>query len=175
MNNFWYVVKVLSGKEKALTEQLNQQITLGRINNINRFVCPTEQEFVTVKNKKILKSKVIYNGYIYFEANNKLNEDELKEFSSIPNVISMFGDKSPLLLSKTDVEKILKDEILDEHNEHKKMKFALGEIIIINDGPFKTFEGTISKINEDKVDVDVKIFGKITTVSLNHEHVLKIK
>lgn len=175
MKNFWYVLKVLSGKEKSLTEQLNQQISLGRIKNVNRFVCPIEQEYVTAKNKKFLKSKVIYNGYIYFESPHKLNEDELKEFSNIPNTISMFGNKLPLLLSKTDVEKILKDDILDEHNEHKKTKYLIGEIIIINDGPFKTFEGVVSKINEDKIDVDVKIFGKTTTVSLFEEHILKLK
>lgn len=175
MDSYWYVLKVLSGKEKTLAEQLNQQISLGRIRNVKRFICPTEMEYVTVKKKKVLRSKVIYNGYIYFETKNKLNEDELKDFSNVPNVISMFGNKLPMLLSKTDVDKILKDEILEEHVETKKLKYSINEIVIVNDGPFKTFEGTISKIHEDKIDVDIKIFGRATTVSLNKEQIEKIR
>ena len=57
MNTAWYVVKVLPGKERSLTEQFNKDIGLGRINKIVRFVCPTEKEFVVVKNKKIIKMK----------------------------------------------------------------------------------------------------------------------
>jgi len=41
MNTAWYVVKVLHGKERSLTEQFNKDIGLGRINKIVRFVCPT--------------------------------------------------------------------------------------------------------------------------------------
>ena len=51
MNTAWYVVKVLPGKERSLTEQFNKDIGLGRINKIVRFVCPTEKEFVVVKTK----------------------------------------------------------------------------------------------------------------------------
>lgn len=175
MQTYWYVLKVLSGKENTMTEQLNQQISLGRIKNIIRFICPVEKEYITFNKKKVLRSKVIYNGYIYFESKNKLNEDELKDFSTVPNIISMFGSKIPLLLNKSDVEKILKDEILDEHIEMKKLRYHINELVIVNDGAFKTFEGVISKINEDKVDVDIKIFGRTTTVSLNKEQIEKIK
>jgi transcription antitermination factor NusG len=49
METNWYVVKVLPGKERSLTEQFNKDISLGRIKNIARFVCPTEKEFVAVK------------------------------------------------------------------------------------------------------------------------------
>ena len=56
MNTNWYVVKVLPGKERSLTEQFNKEIELGRINDIIRFVCPTEKEFVNVKNKMVLRT-----------------------------------------------------------------------------------------------------------------------
>ncbi len=175
MTNKWYLLKVLSGKEKQLTEQLNQRISLGKMKNVTRFVCPIEKEYVTVKNKKILKDRVIYNGYIYFETKNKLNDDELKDLSNIPNVISMFGNKLPILMSDVDVSKIIKDEILDEHIENKKLKYIIGDNIIVKDGPFKTFEGKVSKINDDKLEVEVKIFGRSTFVSLQIEQIEKVK
>lgn len=174
MENYWYVIKVMSGKEKSLTEQLNEQISIGRYNNVVRFLCPIEKEFVSIKNKKILRDKVIYNGYVYFESKNKLNEDELKDFSNIPHVISMFGNKIPLLMNRNDVKKILKDDLLNQHNETKKIMFSVGETIIIKEGAFSSFEGTISGINNDKVDVDVMIFGRKTPVALSIGQISKI-
>ena len=38
METNWYVVKVLPGKERTLTEQFNKEISLGKIKNINRFI-----------------------------------------------------------------------------------------------------------------------------------------
>jgi transcription antitermination factor NusG len=49
-----------------------------------------------------------------------MNEDELKEISSIPNIMGMMGDKKPLMMRKGDVEKIIKDDLLEEHKNNKK-------------------------------------------------------
>lgn len=167
MDTFWYVIKVLPGKERQLNEQYNMQISLGNIKNIKRFICPTETEFVMVKEKKVLREKVIYGGYLYFEASKEMNEDELKEISSIPNIMGMMGDKKPLLMRKTDVQKIIKDDLLEEHKNNKKMSVNVGSSVVICDGPFSGFIGTVSSVENDKVDVDVKIFGRTTPVTLS--------
>ena len=78
----WYVIKVMPGKERQLSEQFNTQITMGNIGYISRFVCPLEKEFVVVKKKKTIREKVIYNGYLYFESESKLNDGQLKEISN---------------------------------------------------------------------------------------------
>lgn len=166
MESCWYVVKVMPGKERTLTEEFNRQITNGKIKNIERFLCPTEKEFVIQKNKKILREKVLYNGYLYFECKNKLDEDELKNFSSIPNIMGMMGDKRPIMLRFDDVKRILKDDLLDEHLESKKVKYISGEMVKIVDGPFKSFEGIISEFKGEKIIVQVKIFGRDTNVEL---------
>ena len=173
MSTAWYVVKVLPGKERSLNEQFNKDIGLGRISNINRFVCPTEKEFVVVKNKKTLREKVLYSGYLYFESPKKLEEDDLKIISLIPNIMGMMGDRMPLLLKDTDVRRILKDDTLEEHIESKKLKFDTGEPIIVCDGPFKDFNGIIKELKGDRVDVEIKIFGRNTAVSLTLEQIQK--
>lgn len=174
MSTFWYVVKVLPGKERQLSEQFNQQISLNRLNNVIRFICPTEKEFVTVKNKKIMREKVLYTGYLYFESKNKLDDNELKEISLTPNIMGMMGDKRPQLMRNNDVVRILKDDELDKHIETKRLRYAVGEWIIVNDGPFKTFEGVISSINGDRFDVQIKIFGRDTPITLNGEQICKL-
>jgi len=173
METFWYVIKVFPGKERQLNEQFNQQINLGKVKNIKRFVCPTESELIAQKNKKVIREKVIYNGYLYFESSKELNEDELKEISSKQNVMGMMGDRMPILMKKRDIEKIIKDDILQEHNDLKKLKFDKGDHITIIDGPFSTFDGYISLIENDKVDVNVKIFGRDTSVSLTINQIEK--
>lgn len=173
METYWYIVKVLPGKERQLNESFNQEISSGKINNIKRFVCPTEKEYVVVRNKKVLREKVLYSGYLYFESETKLNDDQLKWISNIPNIMGMGGNKIPILMRKDDVNRIIKDDVLEGRIESKKQKFVKGEEIIVIDGPFKTFEGVISEINEEKVDIEIKIFGRITPFSLSLSEIKK--
>lgn len=173
MDSFWYVLKVLPGKERQLNDQFNQQINLGKVKNIKRFVCPTEHELVTQRNKKILREKVIYRGYLYFESGKRLNEDELKEISTRQNVMGMMGDRVPVLMTNNDVERIIKDDLLTEHIESKKLRFEKGDNVVIVEGPFASFEGIISSVNDQKVEIDVLIFGRSTSVLLTIDQIEK--
>ena len=167
METNWYVVKVLPGKERSLAEQFNKDIFSGRIKNIARFVCPTEKEFVAVKNKKVLREKVLYSGYLYFEASNRLTDDELKGIALIPNIMGMMGDKTPVQLRESDIRRILKDDALETHVDAKRLKYQIGEEVKVIDGPFVSFIGNITEMRDDKVIVEIKIFGRNNPVSLN--------
>ena len=170
----WYLIKVLPGKERQLCEHFNKEISLEKIKNVIRFVCPTEKNLITVKNKKVLREKVIYSGYLYFETKEKLDESELKVLASQESIMRLLSDKTPVLLRKSDVNKILMDDILDEHNQSKNLKLEPGVIVVVNDGPFAGFNGVISTIKDDKIEVEIKIFGRSTNVSLNFNQVNKI-
>jgi transcriptional antiterminator NusG len=173
MNTNWYVVKVLPGKERSLTEQFNKEIELGRINDIIRFVCPTEKEFVNVKNKKVLREKVLYSGYLYFESTKLLEEPKLKEIASMQNIMGMIGEKIPLKLRESDIRRILKDDTLEEHIDAKKLKYIVGESVKVTEGPFSSFVGVINDIKGDKVDIEIKIFGRNTPVTLQLNQIEK--
>jgi transcriptional antiterminator NusG len=173
MGTYWYIVKVLPGKERQLNESFNEDISEGKIKNIIRFVCPTEKEYVVVRNKKALREKVLYSGYLYFEAEERLNDDQLKWISNIPNIMGMGGNKTPVMMREDDVKRIIKDEVLEDRIESKKQKYLVGEEIIVIDGPFKTFEGIISEINDEIVDIEIKIFGRVTKFSLSLSEIKK--
>jgi transcriptional antiterminator NusG len=172
--NSWYLVKVLPGKERQLCDQFNKEVSLGKIKNIVRFVCPTEKNMVVVRNKKVLREKVLYSGYLYFETDKKLEIDELKVIAAQQSIMGLLGDKTPVLLRESDVNRILKDEILNDHVESKKLKYIIGEPVVINEGPFSGFNGLISEIKGEKIDVEVKIFGRKTNVNLNITQVDKV-
>jgi transcription antitermination factor NusG len=78
------------------------------------------------------------------------------------------------LMNDGDVRRILKDETLDEHIETKRLKFAIGESIIVKEGAFSSFEGSVSQIHGEKVDVDILIFGRRTPVTLSIDQIKKI-
>ena len=42
MKTSWYLVKVLPGKERQMADEFNRQISLGKMGNVNRFICPTK-------------------------------------------------------------------------------------------------------------------------------------
>jgi transcriptional antiterminator NusG len=174
MNSNWYLVKVLPGKERSLADEYNKQISLGKMNNIKRFVCPTEKHMVVVRNKKSIREKVLYSGYLYFETPKILNEDELKTLSLLPNVMGMGGNRLPVLLRENDVKRILVDENLEQHADSKRLKYIIGERVTVMDGPFNTFEGVISDVKGEKVDIEVKIFGRNTLVELTLNQIQKL-
>lgn len=170
----WYVIRVTPGKERQLNEQFNTQISLGKISFIDRFVCPMEKEFVVIRKKKALRERVIYNGYLYFESQNQLTEDQLKTIAANPAVMGMLGDKRPRRMSEEDISKILKDDVLEKHKEGKAIRFINGESVVINEGPFTSFNGVVSNIYNDKVQLNVKVFGRDTVVEVNLEQISKI-
>ena len=173
MENKWYVLKVTPGKERQMSDHFNTLISLGRMEYVTRFICPTEREVVTTKKKKTYRDRVLYNGYLYFEAQNKLNDEELKEISVFPSVMSMLGDKRPKLMGPVDIQKIIKDDKLDLHRENKLVAFMIGEEVTLTDGPFTSFVGTITDIKGDKVTLNVRIFGRFTSVTIDIEHIKK--
>lgn len=174
MNTNWYLVKVLPGKERQLTEEFNRQIELGDIKSVKRFVCPTEKHMVVVRNKKMMREKVLYSGYLYFETPKQLNEDELKTISLFQNVMGMGGNRIPIELRESDIKRIIKDDVLEQREDSKRLKYVIGEHVTVVDGPFATFEGTISEIKGEKIDVEIKIFGRNTAVELTMNQIEKI-
>lgn len=158
MEKAWYIVKVITGKERSLCEQYNNMISLGKIKNVIRFVCPLDEKSVMVKGKKIIRQNVIYKGYLYFESKQQLNPDDLKNISLLSGVSSFMKSKIPVLLNKTDVDKIIKDDKLEKHIERNSSILKNNDNVYIIDGPFKEFKGIISSLHNDTAEVIVKFF-----------------
>jgi transcriptional antiterminator NusG len=110
---------------------------------------------------------VIYSGYLYFDDSGLLTADELKSIALIPNIMGMMGDKTPVQLRESDIRRILKDDRLETHVDAKRLKYQIGEEVKVTDGPFVSFIGNITEMREDKVIVEIKIFGRNNPVSLN--------
>lgn len=172
--SYWYVVKVLPGKERQIEDHFNAEISTGELKAIKRFICPTEKNTIVVKNKKTTRDSVIYTGYLYFETEEKLSDAELKHIGTNSLIMGILGDRKPVLLNKNDVAKILKDDTLENHIEGKKFIFKPGNDVKITDGAFNGFTGTIIEVKGDVVQVEVKIFGVGSKIQLKTGEITKL-
>ena len=77
-------------------------------------------------------------------------------------------------MSQQEIDFIFSRMKKDE-TKHTIMVVA-GDLVMINEGPFKDFEGTVSEVDQDrgKVKVMVNMFGRETALELDFAQVRKM-
>jgi len=180
----WYVLRVVSGKERSVKEYLDKDINRSGWSDIVKQVfLPMEKVYKVQNGKKIMREKNYFPGYVMLEvASGKLNDDIVQHISNITNVMHFLtdgkGSKGNIIsLRKSEVNKMLGR--VDEMNDvgaTVSEPFIVGETIKIIEGPFNDFNGVIEEIYDDKkkLKVTVKIFGRATPVELNYMQVEKL-
>jgi transcriptional antiterminator NusG len=175
----WYVLRVVSGKEKKVKEYLDVDIKRsGWGNIITQVFVPVEKVYKVQAGKKVMREKNFYPGYVMIEAvEGKMSDEIISAINNVTNVIHFLGKDKPVPLRKSEVNKMLgkADEIADQGLTMVE-PFILGETIKIIDGPFNDFNGVIEEVNDEKkkLKVTVKIFGRATPVELNFMQVEKL-
>ena len=182
----WYIVQVFTGYENRVFSRLVAKKNIDNLRDILVDVRVPEEEYTVEKrNKKVIKKRKIYPGYVLVELD--LPDDEMvwkRVYSEIRNVngVGVFltaggGNKKPMPLSYDEVKSIF-EKTGEIKSEVGKLEsgFEVGEKVRIGEGPFKDFEGEINEINMEKssVIVRVEIFGRLTPVELGFNQVHKI-
>jgi transcriptional antiterminator NusG len=176
----WYVLRVVSGKEKKIKEYLDKDILRnGWDKIIKQIFLPVEKVYKVQNGKKVMRERNFYPGYVMIEVESgKLNDDIISSIKNMTNVIHFLGKDNPVALRKSEVNKMLGkvDEMSDAGGMTMSEPFIVGETIKIIDGPFNDFNGVIEEVNDEKkkLKVTVKIFGRATPVELNYMQVEKI-
>jgi transcriptional antiterminator NusG len=175
----WYVLRVISGKEKKVKEYLDKEVKINNwTNSIVQILCPVEKVFKVQNGKKVLREKILFPGYLMLEANEgKLSDDIIHTIKNVTSVIHFLGKDHPTALRKSEVNKMFgKMDEVSEQGIGFAEPYIVGETVKIIDGPFNDFNGTVEEVNEEKkkLKVVVKIFGRATPVELNYMQVEKI-
>lgn len=175
----WYVIRVISGKERKTKEYLDKEVKINNWTNaIVQVLCPVEKVFKVQNGKKVLREKTMFPGYILLEANDgKLTDDIIHTIKNVTGVIHFLGKDHPTALRKSEVNKMFgKMDEVSEQGIGFAEPYIVGETVKIVDGPFNDFNGTVEEINHEKkkLKVVVKIFGRATPVELNYMQVEKI-
>ena len=182
----WYVLRVVSGKEKKIKEYLDKDIIRNNWQNVIKQVfLPMEKVYKVQNGKKVMREKNYFPGYVMMEVvDNKapIADDIVMHISNITNVMHFLtdgkGSKGNIIsLRKSEVNKMLgKVDEMNDMGGSISEPFILGETIKIIEGPFNDFNGVIEEVNEEKkkLKVTVKIFGRSTPVELNYMQVEKL-
>ena len=182
----WYVLRVVSGKEKKIKEYLDKDIVRNNWTNIIKQVfLPMEKVYKVQNGKKVMREKIYFPGYVMIEVvDNKASiaDDIVMHISNITNVMHFLtdgkGSKGNIIsLRKSEVNKMLgKVDEMNDAGGSISEPFILGETVKIIEGPFNDFNGVIEEVHEEKkkLKVTVKIFGRSTPVELNYMQVEKL-
>jgi transcriptional antiterminator NusG len=107
-----------------------------------------------------------------------ISDDSWHLVKDVPKVLGFIGGKSDRPAPITDAEA---DKILNRIQEgiekpKHKVLFEVGEVVRINEGPFKDFNGSVEDVNYEKSSIraSVSIFGRSTPVDLEFGQVEKI-
>ncbi len=180
----WYVLRVVSGKERKVKEYLDKDIIRsGWQEIIKQIFLPMEKVYKVQNGKKVMREKNYFPGYVMMEVlDGKLTDDIVLHISNISNVMHFLtdgkGSKGNIIsLRKSEVNKMLgKVDEMNDQGVTMSEPFIVGETIKIIEGPFNDFNGVIEDVNDEKkkLKVTVKIFGRSTPVELSYMQVEKL-
>lgn len=163
----WYTLRVLSGKENKLKDLLPH--TEDFIKHVEEILIPNEKTVRLRGNKKIIVTKNLLPGYMFIKfKQTPPDPDFVKLIEQTKYVASFLNDEKgkPTPIKEEEFAKIVGNV---EVSLSKIAQLSSGEKIIVTDGPFQKFEGTVLEIDSEKqrLKVLVKVFGRPTTLDLN--------
>ncbi|MFO0863898.1 MAG: transcription termination/antitermination protein NusG [Gemmataceae bacterium] len=173
-NRKWYVVKVASSREDSIKDAIEKRLRIeGLQDYFGEIVIPTEKVTEMRKNKRVVKERKLYPGYLM--VNVEFNDRILLLFRETTGVGDFVGGslgKLPPPMTDREVERMLGqmqriDEVKDQV---PTAKFDRGDRIKVRDGTFAGMEGEVKEVLADKgsVRVELTIFGRPVPVELEY-------
>lgn len=170
----WFVLRVASNKESSVRETLLRKIQIeGLVHLVNRILVPTEKTKTMKGGKQKITETKLYPGYVFvemkLEADGRIPQDVfflIKETTGVGDFVGATG--RPTALATHEVQKMLLDSRRPEELPNVKTVFEKGEAVVIKEGPFENYEGTVDELLPDKglVRVLVTIFGRQAPIEL---------
>ena len=171
----WYIVNTHSSCEAAAKASIEDRMKrMGLGDAIAEIVIPQADVVQLVKGKKQTRAKKFFPGYMFIKM--KMNDKSwhlVTNSSKVSGFVSVAGKPAPI--TEEEVTRVT-DQMATGTAAHKAtVDFSLGEAVIVIDGPFNNFNGTVEEINQEKgkVKVLVSIFGRPTPVELDFVQVEK--
>lgn len=174
MNSKWYMIRVVSGKEKQAIENLKAELRVHELEKyVTNLVLPKARTIVKVKGKNVNRDKLTFPGWLLIEAE---MAGELPRTIKRTNLVRGFaGDVNgnPVSLKQAEVDKIF----FDMDKSYSEEGFLKGDEITIKEGAFTGFKATVENVLEDKkkLELSVIIFGRHTPLEMTFEQVEKNK
>lgn len=170
----WYAIHTYAGYEDAVVRNLLQRAeSMGMTDKIFDAIVPTEKTIKIKGGKRVEEAEKVFPGYILVDM--VVDDKSWYVVRNTPRVTGFVGTGvNPVPVTDKEMLDVV-NRMKQDTSKHESA-FAVGEPVVIIDGPFKETEGTI--INFDpitgKVKVSVSMFGRETEVELDSLQVKSI-
>ena len=167
----WYSLRVISGKEKVVEQNILYESKENDIEQlIDEVFVPFEKVVELKNNKKVVKEKMFFPGYILIKMD--MNKKSKYVIENIIGVMSFVGPKGefPVPLRDAEIKRIFGEVERQEGREVMVTPFKKGDYLKVIAGPFIDFSGMVEEVNDDKqkVKIVISIFGRLTPVELDY-------
>ncbi len=172
---FWYVVHTQTGHEDKVKEKILTQIKVQNYaDKVFSVLVPTEEVVEVKQNKKSLRKRKFFPGYILVEM--ILSSQTYWFIRNIVGVTGFLGDPYPVPLPEEEIAGIVELTTVTDGKPKHAVQFDRGEQVRVTEGPFKHFVGVIEDVNEakNKLKVMVTVFDRATPVEVDYLQVEKI-
>ncbi len=176
MDKKWYIIHTATGSEQTAKSAIEERIRSHKMEKyFGDILIPAESVVELVKGQKKEKSRKFFPGYMFIQM--VLTEQSwhlVKNSSKVTGFVGG-GKTRPPEVPEAEVLRVTQAMAGMGEKPRSKVKFIVGESVMVVDGPFSNFNGTVEDINEDKgkVKVLVSIFGRPTPVELDFVQVEK--
>ncbi len=177
----WFVLRVASNKESSVRDTLLRKVQIeGMTHLVNRILVPTEKTKTIKGGRQRITETKLYPGYVFVEM--RLEDDGripqdvfflIKETTGVGDFVGTAGRPTPM--AEHEIEKMLLDSRKPEDEPTVRLQFDKGEHVVIREGPFENYEGTVDELFPEKgqVRVLVTIFGRQAPVDLEEWQIAK--
>ena len=157
--------------KKNVEQNIDYETKTNSIDNlIEEVFVPFEKVVELKNNKKVVKEKMFFPGYILIKM--ILNKKSKYVIENINGVMSFVGPKGkmPVPLRNDEIKRIFGEVERKEGREMMVTPFKKGDYVKVIAGPFIDFSGTVEEVNDDKqkVKIVISIFGRLTPVELDY-------
>lgn len=169
----WYVVHTYAGYEDAVSTALKQRVeSFGMQDYIFDVRVPKEKQLTFKKGQPTEEEKKLFPGYVLVDM--MVTDESWYLVRNTPNVTGFVGSGN-IPVPVTPEEFGIIERRIGEQQTKFKSDFQIGDLVIIVDGPFKNYEGTVDSVdvNKGKLTVMVLIFDRETPVELDFTQVRK--
>ncbi len=170
----WYVIHTYAGYEDQVAENINQRAeTLKLKDYIFEVVVPKEKQVEIKNGKRKTVEKRSFPGYVF--VNMIVTDESWYVVRNTPSVTGFLGSGvRPTSIPQSEIDSI-KARMAKDEPEHT-VDLSVDDLVRINDGPLKGYEGKITDVDpvKGKIKVSVSMFGRETPVNLDFLQVKKI-
>ena len=172
----WYIVHAYSNFENKVAESIREKAGQAGLQDLfEEILVPKEKVVEVRRGRKVDSERKFFPGYVLVKM--EMTDQAYHLIKNTPKVTGFLGsDNRPVPISESEAGRILHQVQEGVERPKPSITFEIGEQVRVSDGPFASFSGVVSEVDEERarVKVDVSIFGRPTPVELEYGQVEKV-